>query len=84
MTPSRAQVARQGWGNRLNFQLSHGLRMTPDDIEEGNLILDGYIRYGVYNADSNANDSQNGGKAQGGSGGSTTKSGASGKSGGRS
>ncbi|RPA82155.1 hypothetical protein BJ508DRAFT_325690 [Ascobolus immersus RN42] len=27
------------YGTRLNFQHSHGLTMTPSDLEEGNLIL---------------------------------------------
>ncbi|KAJ3772630.1 hypothetical protein FB446DRAFT_41835 [Lentinula raphanica] len=45
MAPSRYQVAKQGWGSQPNFQHSHGLKMTPDDIEEGNHILDEYARH---------------------------------------
>ncbi|KAK7442043.1 hypothetical protein VKT23_016320 [Stygiomarasmius scandens] len=37
---SRYQIIKDGWGNRVNFQLSYGLRMTPDDLEEGDRILD--------------------------------------------
>ncbi|KAK7052989.1 hypothetical protein VNI00_004310 [Paramarasmius palmivorus] len=37
---SRNQIIKQGWGDRVNFQLSYGLKMTPDDIDEGNRILD--------------------------------------------
>ncbi|KAF5372581.1 hypothetical protein D9758_005149 [Tetrapyrgos nigripes] len=37
---TRYQIIKDSWGNRLNFQLSYGLKMTPEDIEEGNAILD--------------------------------------------
>ncbi|KAL0058977.1 hypothetical protein AAF712_014314 [Marasmius tenuissimus] len=42
MAQSRNQTAKSGWGSRPNFQHSHGLKMTPDDIDEGNDILDQY------------------------------------------
>ncbi|KIK60794.1 hypothetical protein GYMLUDRAFT_73647 [Collybiopsis luxurians FD-317 M1] len=35
-----------GWTNRPNFQYSHGPKMTPDDIGEGNRILDEYVYIG--------------------------------------
>lgn len=41
--PSKYQFVKQNWGNRLMFQLSHGLKENPDDWEEGNRILDGYM-----------------------------------------
>ncbi|CAF9905595.1 MAG: hypothetical protein GOMPHAMPRED_003278 [Gomphillus americanus] len=28
------------WGGRENFQASYGLKMTPDDIDEGNAIIE--------------------------------------------
>ncbi|ESK91191.1 hypothetical protein Moror_2911 [Moniliophthora roreri MCA 2997] len=37
---SAYQIIKDGWGNRVNFQLSYGLRMTPEDLQEGDLILD--------------------------------------------
>lgn len=37
---SKYQFIKEGWGNRINFQASYGLNMTPDDIEEGNAILE--------------------------------------------
>ncbi|KAL0572733.1 hypothetical protein V5O48_009233 [Marasmius crinis-equi] len=45
MSKSRNQTANEGWGSRSNFQYSHGLKMTPDDIDEGNEILDQYREY---------------------------------------
>ncbi|CAH0045909.1 unnamed protein product [Clonostachys solani] len=44
--PTHYRVVREGWGDRPTFQASHGLRMDPTGIEEGNLILDGYIQAG--------------------------------------
>ncbi|KAG7096001.1 hypothetical protein E1B28_006683 [Marasmius oreades] len=41
---TRYQIIKDGWGNRPNFQYSYGLKMTPEDIEEGNLILDEFVR----------------------------------------
>lgn len=35
-------MVKDGWGSRTIFQSSHGLKMSPDDLEEGNLILEGY------------------------------------------
>ncbi|KAL1968790.1 hypothetical protein VTN77DRAFT_1151 [Rasamsonia byssochlamydoides] len=37
---SKYQFVKENWGNRPNFQFSYGLKMTPEDIEEGNLILE--------------------------------------------
>ncbi|KAJ3772632.1 hypothetical protein EV361DRAFT_951277 [Lentinula raphanica] len=82
MARSKNQVIKEGWGSRPNFQHSHGLKMTPEDIEEGNLILDAYMRQDDYNDDSNASHSQNSGEAQGGSGG-AAKTANTGKSGAR-
>ncbi|KIK60791.1 hypothetical protein GYMLUDRAFT_595796 [Collybiopsis luxurians FD-317 M1] len=49
--PSYYRIVKDGgWTNRPHFQYSHGLKMTPDDIEEGNLILDEYARHN-YNSD---------------------------------
>lgn len=39
---SKYRIVKDGWGSRTNFQGSHGLKMSPDDLEEGNLILEGY------------------------------------------
>ncbi|VUC25847.1 unnamed protein product [Clonostachys rosea] len=50
--PTRYRVVKDGWGDRPNFQHSHGLKMDPEGIEEGNLILDAYI-----NADKGAGSS---------------------------
>ncbi|KAH8774410.1 hypothetical protein F5883DRAFT_641031 [Diaporthe sp. PMI_573] len=41
--PSKYRFIKDNWGNRINFQLSHGLRFDPDDFDEGNLILEGYL-----------------------------------------
>ncbi|KAE9404781.1 hypothetical protein BT96DRAFT_1016126 [Gymnopus androsaceus JB14] len=43
MPPSKYRIIKDSWGNRPNFQYSHGLKM--DVIEEGNRILDEYIRH---------------------------------------
>lgn len=39
---SNFQMTKEGWGGRVSFQTSMGLKMTPDDIEEGNQILDAF------------------------------------------
>ncbi|KAJ8083404.1 hypothetical protein PM082_009276 [Marasmius tenuissimus] len=39
---TRNQIIQEGWGSRANFQASYGLKMTPGDIEEGNLILEAF------------------------------------------
>ncbi|CAH0042703.1 unnamed protein product [Clonostachys rhizophaga] len=44
--PTHYGVVKEGWGDRSTFQASHGLKMDPSGIEEGNLILDGYIQAG--------------------------------------
>ncbi|KAK7001005.1 hypothetical protein R3P38DRAFT_3051724 [Favolaschia claudopus] len=36
---TRSQIIK-GFGGRPNFQYSYGLKMEPDEIEEGNAILD--------------------------------------------
>ena len=33
------KIVKAGWGSRSNFQASYGLKMTPDDLEEGKAIL---------------------------------------------
>jgi hypothetical protein len=40
MPDSKYKIIKDGWGNRPNFQASHGLGMTPEDLEEGEAILD--------------------------------------------
>ncbi|CAG9956801.1 unnamed protein product [Clonostachys rosea f. rosea IK726] len=50
------RVVKEGWGDRPTFQASHGLKseaqpdlhhlLDPSGIEEGNLILDGYVQAG--------------------------------------
>lgn len=47
---SRYQTAKEGWGDRKSFQLSYGLGMDPDGIEEGSAILDAF-REGEYVVD---------------------------------
>jgi len=42
MPDSKSKIIKDGWGSRLNFQLSYGLKMTPEDIEEGNRILEAF------------------------------------------
>lgn len=39
---SKYRIVKDEWGSRTMFQSSHGLKMSPDDLEEGNLILEGY------------------------------------------
>ncbi|KKY30449.1 hypothetical protein UCDDA912_g09612 [Diaporthe ampelina] len=41
---SQYRIVKDDWGSRTNFQGSHGLKMDPDDLEEGDLILEGYRR----------------------------------------
>ncbi|KFY41789.1 hypothetical protein V495_04792 [Pseudogymnoascus sp. VKM F-4514 (FW-929)] len=36
------RIIKDGWGDRPSFQSSFGLGMTPEDIEGGNRILDGF------------------------------------------
>lgn len=38
--PTKYSIIKEGWGDRPNFQYSYGLKMGPDDIEEGNAILE--------------------------------------------
>ncbi|KAF8441808.1 hypothetical protein BGX38DRAFT_1203548 [Terfezia claveryi] len=40
MPDSKYKIIKDGWGSRANFQGSHGLSMSPDDLEEGNAILE--------------------------------------------
>ncbi|CAI6083693.1 unnamed protein product, partial [Clonostachys chloroleuca] len=44
--PTYYGVVKEGWGDRPTFQASHGLKMDPSGIEEGNLILGSYIQAG--------------------------------------
>ncbi|ROV91237.1 hypothetical protein VPNG_09695 [Cytospora leucostoma] len=39
---SNYRMVKDGWGDRVNFQASMGLGMTPEDIDEGNQILDAF------------------------------------------
>ena len=38
-TPNKSRIVTEGWGSRPNFQASYGLKMTPEDLEEGDAIL---------------------------------------------
>jgi hypothetical protein len=40
MPVSKYKFIKDGWGSRPLFQASYGLKMTPEDIEEGNRILE--------------------------------------------
>ncbi|KAK7928628.1 hypothetical protein PG985_005626 [Apiospora marii] len=46
---SASDVARKhqlvvgGWGSRENFQYSYGLKMTPDDMEEDDAIIEAMV-----------------------------------------
>ncbi|KAM5349363.1 hypothetical protein ACJ41O_005868 [Fusarium nematophilum] len=40
---TRYSIVKKGWGSRPNLQASYGLTMDPDDIAEGNAILDAFI-----------------------------------------
>ena len=40
MADSRYRIVKDGWGNRSKFQASHGLGMTPEDLAEGDKIVD--------------------------------------------
>ncbi|KAF9262745.1 hypothetical protein L218DRAFT_959896 [Marasmius fiardii PR-910] len=37
---SRYRIIKDNWGNRVMFQNSYGLSMDPDDLKEGDRILD--------------------------------------------
>ncbi|KUI60897.1 hypothetical protein VP1G_08092 [Cytospora mali] len=41
---SNYKMTKEGWGDRVSFQHSMGLNMTPNDIHEGNEILDAFRR----------------------------------------
>ncbi|KAF2181205.1 hypothetical protein K469DRAFT_589671 [Zopfia rhizophila CBS 207.26] len=41
---NKKNIIEKGWGNRANFQASYGLKMTPDDLEEGDAILEAMQR----------------------------------------
>ncbi|KAJ9641040.1 hypothetical protein H2199_005708 [Coniosporium tulheliwenetii] len=41
---SKYQFLKEGWGSRENFQHSYGLKMIPDDFEQGDNILEGMMR----------------------------------------
>ncbi|KAK7556937.1 hypothetical protein IWX49DRAFT_586873 [Phyllosticta citricarpa] len=46
--PSQYAFIKEGWGSRKNFQLAYGLKMDPDDIEEGNRILEAFEERGAF------------------------------------
>ncbi|KAK7538506.1 uncharacterized protein J3D65DRAFT_622228 [Phyllosticta citribraziliensis] len=46
--PSQYAFIKEGWGSRKEFQLSYGLKMTPEDFEEGNRILEGFEKQGAF------------------------------------
>ncbi|KAF8476776.1 hypothetical protein BDZ91DRAFT_707980 [Kalaharituber pfeilii] len=39
---SKYQIVKESWGSRTNFQASYGLKMTPEDLEEGERILEAF------------------------------------------
>jgi len=41
---SKGRIIREGWGSRANFQASYGLKMTPEDLKEGDAILEAVQR----------------------------------------
>ncbi|KAF8427693.1 hypothetical protein EV426DRAFT_699759 [Tirmania nivea] len=43
--PSSQNQIIKSYGGRVNFQASFGLKMTPEDIEEGNRILEGFLQH---------------------------------------
>ncbi|KAL7276506.1 hypothetical protein RUND412_000497 [Rhizina undulata] len=55
MSSSKYKLVKEGWGNRPNFQASYGLNMSPDDIEEGNAILEAMLA-----ADAGASEKRSG------------------------
>ena len=40
MADSKYKIVKDGWGSRPKFQAAHGLGMTPEDLAEGDKILD--------------------------------------------
>ncbi|KAL1672386.1 hypothetical protein EV122DRAFT_224768 [Schizophyllum commune] len=45
--PTKYSIIKEGWGNRVMFQASYGLRMDPDDLAEGEAILDQLLRNAI-------------------------------------
>ncbi|KAF2175442.1 kinase-like protein [Zopfia rhizophila CBS 207.26] len=41
---SKGSIIRKGWGDRVNFQASYGLKITPEGYEEGDAILEAMQR----------------------------------------
>ncbi|KAH8707187.1 hypothetical protein GQ44DRAFT_817663 [Phaeosphaeriaceae sp. PMI808] len=41
---NKMTIVEVGWGSRENFQGSYGLRMTPEDMQEGDAILEAMQR----------------------------------------
>ncbi|KAI9782186.1 MAG: hypothetical protein M1835_004077 [Candelina submexicana] len=41
---SRYRFIKDGWGRRSKFQASYGLDMSPDGIDEGNVILEALMK----------------------------------------
>ncbi|KAJ8083387.1 hypothetical protein PM082_009259 [Marasmius tenuissimus] len=37
---TRYQIIRENWRNRVEFQNSYGLRMSAEDLKEGDRILE--------------------------------------------
>lgn len=44
MADSRYKIVKDGWGSRTNFQVSHGLGMSREELAEGDKILDAMQR----------------------------------------
>ncbi|KZV91721.1 hypothetical protein EXIGLDRAFT_719112 [Exidia glandulosa HHB12029] len=45
--PTKYSVIKDGWGSRPNFQYSYGLKMTPEDLEEGEEILNQLLKNAI-------------------------------------
>jgi len=44
MPTSKYKIVKDNWGSRTNFQAAYGLGMTPDDLKEGDNILEAFQR----------------------------------------
>ncbi|KAL1633846.1 hypothetical protein SLS56_002726 [Neofusicoccum ribis] len=45
---TRHEFVKSQWGSRPAFQSAYGLKMTPEDIEEGDAVLERYRRNGFF------------------------------------
>jgi hypothetical protein len=56
MADSKYKIVKDGWGSRTNFQASHGLGMTNEELVEGDKILDAMQRVDTCNSEDNAEE----------------------------